>query len=103
MIYSVTAKFDKSKMSEFYKRLTDGTIASQKPDGAEIVSSMNRAKINADNEIIWSEKCYCNPPLKHELDTVYDKYLYDLKIKPIDHYEEYTGESFMQYLQGISK
>ncbi len=102
MIYSVIAKFDKSKMSEFYEKLTDGTIENQKPDGKEIIASMKRAKIISDNEITWSETCYCNPPLKHERETVYDKYLFDIKTEPIEDYKEFDGESFIKYLEKIA-
>ena len=43
MIYKVTAKIIEDKVAEFYLKLTDGTIASQRPDGKEIVASMKRA------------------------------------------------------------
>jgi hypothetical protein len=45
MIYSIKAKFNSEKMKQFFQKLTDGTIESQKPDGAEILNSMKRAKI----------------------------------------------------------
>ena len=102
MIYSVKAKFDESKMPEFYQKLTDGTIEKQKPDGKEIISSMKRAKILSDNEVVWSETCYCNSPLKHERETVYDKYFFDIKTEPIKEYKEFEGESFMKYLEKLS-
>ena len=102
MIYSVKAKFDESKMPELYQKLTDGTIEKQKPDGKEIISSMKRAKILSDNEIVWSETCYCNPPLKHERETVYDKYFFDIKTEPIKEYKKLEGESFMKYLEKLS-
>jgi len=102
MIYSVKAKFDKSKMLEFYQKLTDGTIENQRPDGKEIISSMKRAKKISDNEIVWSETCYCNPPLKHEKETVYDKCLFDIQTTPIEEYKEFEGEPFMKYLEKLS-
>ena len=102
MIYSVKAKFQKEKLPEFYKKLTDGTIKNQKPDGKEIIDSMKRAKITSDDEIVWSETCYCSPPLKHERETVYDKYLSDITTTPIENYEEYDGDSFMEYLKKLS-
>ena len=46
MIYRVTAKFNFDKAREFHRKLTDGTIQNQRPDGPEIVSSMNRATID---------------------------------------------------------
>ena len=54
MIYSVKAKFIEDKMGEFYRKLTDGTIQNQKPDGQEIIDSMKRAKITESNIIQWS-------------------------------------------------
>ncbi len=101
MIYSVKAKFIEEKMNEFFQKLTDGTIENQKPDGTEILSSMKRAKIKEFGEIEWSEMCFCSPPLKHERQTVYDKFFSDIKIKIIDDYEEYEGESFFDYLKDL--
>ena len=85
-------------MTEFYQKLTDGTIQNQKPDGHEIINSMKRAKITQPNVIQWSEMCFCSPPLKHERKTVYDHFLTDMEIKMIDDYVEYEGESFMDLL-----
>ena len=45
VFYSVKAQYVEEKMEEFYQKLTDGTIANQKPDGQEIVNSMKRAKL----------------------------------------------------------
>ena len=46
MHYTITARFKLETAAEFYRRLTDGTIENQKPDGKEIVASMRRAKID---------------------------------------------------------
>jgi hypothetical protein len=54
VIYSIKAKFIIEKMKEFFQKLTDGTIENQKPDGAEILSSMKRAKITEPGVIQWS-------------------------------------------------
>ena len=45
MIYKVQARYIEDKAGEFFQKLTDGTIANQEPDGAEIVASMKKAKI----------------------------------------------------------
>ena len=37
MIYKVKAKFNFDKAKEFHKKLTDGTIQKQKPDGPEML------------------------------------------------------------------
>ena len=36
--YKVKARYKKEKVYEFFKKLTDGTITNQKPDGKEIIS-----------------------------------------------------------------
>jgi hypothetical protein len=96
------AKFNSEKMKQFFQKLTDGTIESQKPDGAEILNSMKRAKITESGVIEWSEMCFCSPPLKHERQTVYDKFFSDMEIKTIDDYTEFKGESFFDYLKGLA-
>ncbi len=101
MIYSIRAKFSTENMKEFFQKLTDGTIENQKPDGAEILSSMKRAKITEPGVIQWSEMCFCPTPLKHERQTVYDKFLSDMKINVIDDYAEFGGESFFDYLKKL--
>lgn len=101
MIYSVKARFDPKKMPEFYRKLTDGTILNQKPDGQEIIESMKRARIVEPNMIYWTEMCFCSPPLKHERRTVYDHFLTDMEIKIVDDYMEFEGKSFMEYLQNL--
>ncbi len=103
MIYSVKARFIEEKVSEFYQKLTDGTIQNQKPDGQEIVNSMKRAKITQPNTIQWSEMCFCSPPLKHERETIYDNFLTDMTTKIIDDYEEYDGELFIDFLEKQNK
>ena len=102
-IYSIRARFNEEKMKEFYQKLIDGTIQNQKPDGQEIINSMNRAKITEPNVIQWSEMCFCSPPLLHERQTVYDHFLTDIETKVINEYEEYEGDSFMGFLAEQNK
>ena len=47
MLYAVSAKLIADRATEFHKRLTDGSIAAQRPDGAEIVAAMERARVAA--------------------------------------------------------
>jgi hypothetical protein len=101
MIYSIKANFIEEKMMEFFQMLSDDTIKNQKPDGAEILSSMKRAKIIEPGVIQWSEMCFCSPPLEHERQTVYDKFFSNMEIKIIDDYEEFEGESFFDYLKSL--
>ena len=46
MYFAVKARFNTQTAAEFLRKLTDGTIQNQKPDGSEIVKSMDRAKID---------------------------------------------------------
>jgi len=103
MIYKVKAKYIKEKAREFFEKLSDGTISSQKPDGTEIVSSMKRAKITQPETIEWFEMCFCPIPLKHERATIYDIYLSELTTELVEDYEQIEGKSFWSYLNSISK
>ena len=99
MIYSVKARFIEEKMGEFYRKLTDGTIQNQKPDGQEIVNSMKRAKITEPNTIQWSEMCFCPTPLKHERETIYNHFLTNMETEIIDDNTEFDGELFFEFLE----
>jgi len=98
MIYKVIAKFDFGKAKEFHQKLTDGTIQKQRPDGPEMMNSMDRATIDHNGDVNWTELCYCPTPLKHERATIYDKYFTDLKTEPIEKHQTSEGKSFMDKL-----
>lgn len=98
MLYRIRAKIIEEKGAEFLKRLTDGSIEQQKPDGQEIVASMKRAKMTAPGVIEWSETCYCPTPLAHERETVYDHFLSEIQTEEISSEAEIEGESFWDYL-----
>ncbi|MCG8036820.1 MAG: hypothetical protein JAZ19_07280 [Candidatus Thiodiazotropha taylori] len=103
MEYRVRANFILNKLLDFYKALTDGTVAHQEPDGVEIVSSMRQAKIISPNTIEWFETCYCPSPLKHERETVYDKYLVNIETALVEKREKIEGDSFWSFLQNHCK
>ena len=102
MIYRVRARFKTDTAAAFLKKLTDGTVQQQTPDGPEIVDSMNRAVLNGDSEIEWSELCYCNPPLAHERATDLDTHFDDIETKVAEDYQQYEGEPFMKYLKQLA-
>jgi hypothetical protein len=102
LIYKVRARFKAATAADFLEKLTDGTIQNQRPDGAEMVRSMNRAVVAADGSIEWSEKCFCGTPLAHERATVLDTYFEDLSTDLIDDYRDYAGEPFMGYLEQLA-
>ena len=98
MIYRVKATFNTTKAREFYRKLTDGTIAQQRPDGPEIVRSMQRATVDEQGNVHWTERCFCPTPLQHERATVYDDYFTDLAVEPVDKTIALEGASFMEKL-----
>ena len=98
MIYHVRANFREGTAQLFLDRLTDGTIEQQRPDGREIVASMNRAVVTKGGHVEWSEMCFCASPLHHERSTVLDHYFRDITTDPIDAHEIYQGRPFMDFL-----
>ncbi len=103
MQYRVSAKFSEATLAEFYRQLTDGSISNQKPDGQEIVASMKRARITGPGVIEWHETCYCPTPLKHERETVYDRYLTDIVTSEVDGARTLeSGESFWSRLENAA-
>ncbi len=98
MFYSVKAHAIPERMVEFQRKLTDGTILAQKPDGKEIVESMRRARITEPGVVRWSEACFCPTPLAHERQTVYDLYFNDLETELVENTVEFDGELFMDFL-----
>ena len=97
MIYKVRAKYKKEIAGNFFEKLTDGSISSQKQDGLEIVSSMKRAMIIKPGIIEWFETCFCSSPSQHERDTLYNLYLSDIINERVDYYGEVKGNSFLSY------
>ena len=102
MKYKVKANLIPDKAATFYEALTNGTVQNQKPEGTAIVSAMKDAKITSFNSIEWYETCYCASPLKHERETVYDKYLINISTELVDQFGDIDGESFWDYLQSTT-
>ena len=99
MIYKVRARIIEDSMADFYQKLTDGTIASQKPDGEEILDSMKRAVITEPDVVEWYETCYCDTPLHHERTTQYDSHFTELVTEEVDAKGSIQGEPFWAYLK----
>ena len=98
MHFVVTARLLPDTASDLLKKLTDGTIEGQKPDGREIVASMKRAKVDEHGIVHWSEVCYCPTPLEHERETVYDLHFTDLTTEEVDGHTEFEGVPLMEHL-----
>ena len=98
MIYHVQANFREGTAQSLLAKLTDGTIQKQRPDGAELVASMNRAVVNEAGKVEWSEMCFCPSPLTHERTTVLDHHFDDITTDPIDGHAAYRGRPFMEFL-----
>ena len=73
-------------------------IAAQRPDGAEIVAAMKRARAAPDGTVRWTETCYCPTPLKHERATVFDRYFTAIETRVIDKPETFDGAPLMDRL-----
>jgi hypothetical protein len=102
MHYTVQARIIPETAADFLRKLTDGTIENQKPDGKEIVASMKRAVIDEDGIVRWSEVCYCPTPLQHERATVYDSFFDNIQTEEVENYVESDGEPFMAYLAQLA-
>tara|TARA_B100000949_G_scaffold206550_1_gene197335 strand:+ start:128 stop:439 length:312 start_codon:yes stop_codon:yes gene_type:complete len=103
MRYHVKATMLEEKMGELYQKLSDGTITSQKPDGREIVSSIRNAKLTKPMIVEWCETCFCETPLAHERETVYDQYFHDMEVIEINVNPELDGQSFWEYLSKMGQ
>ena len=103
MIYRVTARFKTETAVDLHRRLDDGSIAAQQPDGQEIVDSLHRAVITRSGDVRWSETCFCSPPLAHERATVLDHYFDAITTEPIEGYEQCDGQPFIEHLQTLQK
>ena len=98
MIYKVRARLRPGTEAALLEKLTDGTVASQRPDGPEIVASMARARIGGDCVVRWTETCYCGSPLAHERETVLDRYFTGIETAPAEAHAEFDGEKLMARL-----
>jgi len=107
MIYRVTARLKPDAAADFQRKLLDGTIAEQRPDGREIVASMQRALVSTSGEVTWRERCFCDTPLAHERQTVLDFHFEGLATEEVDSLQEGispdgVGTPFMEYLAEIA-
>jgi len=98
MIYKVKATIIENKIGELYLKLTDGTIAKQRPDGTEIIASMKRAVLTGPGVAEWYEMCHCPSPLHHERKTQYDFYFTKITTIAVDDYGEIEGDSLWVYM-----
>lgn len=103
MIYRVTARFRADTAADLQRRLADGSIAAQLPDGQEIVDSLHRAVVTSSGDVQWSEMCFCDPPLAHERATILDHYFDGVAADPIEAYEQFDGQPFLEHLQTLQE
>jgi hypothetical protein len=101
MIYKVRARLRPGTEAALLRKLTAGTVADQRPDGAEIVAAMERAVVTADGHVEWSETCYCSPPLAHERETVLDHHFHGFSTREIGAYQRYEGTPLMDHLRRL--
>src|SRR5262245_8224463 len=98
MIYKVKARVIEQTIGEFYRKLADGTVTKQRPDGEEITASMKRAVLTGPGVAEWYEKCFCPTPLAHERQTQYDTFFTDMATKEASGYGEIRGESLWSHM-----
>ena len=98
MIYKVKATVIDETIGEFYRKLADGTVAKQRPDGEEIVASMKRAVLTGAGVAEWYEMCFCPTPLYHERQTQYDFYFTDMTTEPAKEHGEIQDASLWSYM-----
>ena len=99
MIYHVRARFRENTAKSLLAKLSNGTIGKQRPDGPELVASMERAVVNASGAVEWSEMCFCPSPLHHERATVLDAHFVDIVTEPVDGHTIHDGKPFLNYLK----
>ena len=98
MTYKVKANIIEDTIGEFYRKLADGTVAKQQPDGEEITASMKRAVLTAPGVAEWYEKCFCPTPLYPERQMQYDFYFTDMTTREAEGHGEIKGESLWDYM-----
>ena len=98
MLYAVSARLVAERAGELHARLADGSIAARQPDGRGIVAAMGCARVGSDGTVRWTETCYCPTPLKHERETVLDRYFTDIETELIDAPVAFDGEPLMDRL-----
>ncbi|MEO0543263.1 MAG: hypothetical protein AAFY99_05540 [Pseudomonadota bacterium] len=101
MIYHVTARLREETACLFLEKLTDGSVSAQRPDGPEIVASMQRAVVLEDGCISWTETCFCMFPLSHERKTVLDWHFADIATAKVARHIELDGTPFMEHLRAL--
>jgi len=100
MLYKVKAKIKPETLKDFFKALLDSSIEAQKPDGSYILKAMKEAVMPDEQHISWYEACYCSTPLKHERETVYDKYLTDFETTMVyEVADDMVGKSFWTHME----
>lgn len=102
MLYSVRARLKPGTEAALLARLTDGSVAAQRPDGREIVAAMERAALGTDGWVRWTETCYCSPPLKHERETVLDDHFEAMEIAPAAAHGRPEGTPLVAHLRRVA-
>ena len=93
-IYRVTARLKAETAGALRRKLDDGSIAAQPPDGQEMVDAFGRATVTESGDVRWSETCYCPTPLAHERATVLDRFFENLTTEPIGKSKDISGVSW---------
>ncbi len=85
--YEVRAK-PKENIHELRYDMDHGMIHTLVPFGKSLQYSLEKAKLDNDDNAIWIEEDHCSPPLAMEREAVLDRYFSDIKIQVIESEQE---------------
>jgi hypothetical protein len=81
--YLVRAKA-KGSLTDLRDRLDSGEIGQMRPFGTALDYSLQHARQDKDEWIVWEEEDYCQPPLAMERAAVLDTYFTALSVEPVE-------------------
>ncbi len=103
MFYRVTARLRTETGADFLRKLTDGTIKSQSPDGREIVDAMNRAVLTDDGSVCGARSAIAGRRLRTSVQRFSTSTLRPWRLKSSRAIETTTGARSWSILPSLSK
>ena len=82
--YLVKAKSRKDLLNELRARLDSGEIKQMRPFGSALQYSLDHARLDPQDRVVWEEEDYCRPPLAQERAAVLDTYFEDLSVERVN-------------------
>ena len=103
MKYRVTAYFIKEHLPSLYDKLSSGLIDKVPVFGHEISNSMKRAVLHTNGKVEWFEECFCETPLKQEIELFYNHYFTDILTEVVTSFQTIEGTNFYEYMSTHQK